>query len=98
MKQGFQQLTHRKNLKSCTESGATGYNVTEAVNGFYSEIKYVDWNNPIMTMTGNRVNGHFMALVDKTAGLMGVGCTPNTVTVHNYNGSAITIFILRMPI
>ena len=81
MKQGFTQLTHRKNLKSCSESGFVGYNATGAVDAFYSEIKNVDFNNPIMTMTGNRVNGHFMALIDKTAGLMGVGCTPNTVAM-----------------
>ena len=66
------------------------------MNGYYyNEIKHVDFDKPVW----NDKNGHFMNMMDKNAGLMGVGCTPNTVTVHNYNnGSAITIFILRKSI
>ena len=98
MKQGWKQLTHRKNLKSCSENGAGGDNSTEAVNAFYKEIKNVDFNNPVMIMTGPKTNGHFMTIIDKYNGMVGVGCTPDTVAMHNYDGSAISVFILRESI
>ena len=77
MKQGFKKLTHRKDVKSCTESGFIGYNATSAVNAFYAEIKNVDFNNLVW-----EDGGHFMNMIDKTIGIMGAGCTPNTVAMH----------------
>ena len=47
MKQGWTKLTHRKNLKSCSENAYAGYNATEAVNGYYTKIKDVDFSSPI---------------------------------------------------
>ena len=91
MKQGWKQLTHRQNLKTCNENGFTGSNSTEGVKAFYSEKKKVDFNN----LVWYKHNGHFMNMIDKTIGSMGVGCAPNTVAVHNHKGNAITIFILR---
>ena len=91
MKLGWKKLTHRKNLLTCLENGFAGSNSTEGVKAFYSEKKKVDFNN----LVWNKHNGHFMNMIDKTIGSMGVGCAPNTVAVHNHKGNAITIFIHR---
>ena len=62
MKQGWTKLTHRKNLKSCSENAYAGYNATEAVNGYYTKIKDVDFSSPVY----NGKNGPYLNMMDKT--------------------------------
>ena len=78
IRQGW-TLKHRDNLKSCTESGALNSDATGAVQAFYDEKKNVDFDNPEWGKKKGKVvvNGHFLTMIDKTMGRMGVGCAPN---------------------
>ena len=46
---------------------------------FYDEKKNVDFDNPEYNKKKGKVvvNGHFLAMIDKTMGRMGVGCAPD---------------------
>ena len=50
-----------------------------AVQAFYDEKKNVDFDNPEYNKKKGKVavNGHFLAMIDKTMGRMGVGCAPD---------------------
>ena len=78
IRQGW-TLKHRANLKSCTENAAAHFNATGAVQAFYDEKKNVDFDNPEWGKKKGKVvvNGHFLTMIDKTMGRMGVGCAPD---------------------
>ena len=68
-------LFHRQNLKSCTEAMGGGYNITSLIDGYYSKVDKIDWNDI-------KDVGHIMSLLDKTMSFIGVGCAPKVV--HSY--------------
>ena len=76
-------LFHRQNLKSCTEAMGGGYNITSLIDGYYSKVDKIDWNDI-------KDVGHIMSLLDKTMSFIGVGCAPKVVHSHFVNK---TLFI-----
>ena len=78
-------LFHRQNLKSCTEAMGGGYNITSLIDGYYSKVDKIDWNDI-------KDVGHIMSLLDKTMSFIGVGCAPKVVHSHFVNK---TLFINR---
>jgi len=70
---------HRQNLLSCTEALSAGnYNITQLIDGIYSKVDEIDWNDI-------KDVGHITSLLDFTMGYVGIGCSPrNDVEKENF--------------